>query len=175
MSPARVTAPATGSIRTLGPGAGELIWFNGALVNLKTPAEWSDGALVMAEIAMPQGRATGLHTDPSHETFYVLEGELLFHLDGEEHRAPVGEVVSIPRGVPHAFIAMSEVARFLYVNTPGTHDRLFRGGGVPATDTDFASAPPPDHERTLAAANEVGTEFLGPPPFSDELVRLTSG
>lgn len=110
----------------------------------------------------------------SDETFYVVDGELLSHLDGEEHRAGVGATVSIRRGVPHAFIAVSEVARFLYVNTPGDHDRMFRAGGFPATDRDFASAPPPDHERTLAAIKEVG-EFLGPPPFPEETVRLTSG
>ena len=175
MSSAPSLAPSASPTRTLAPGEGEAIWFNGALVSIKSPGEWSDGALVLAEIAMPKGRATGLHTDPSHETFYMLEGELLFHLDGEEHRAGVGETVSIRRGVPHAFIAVSETARFLYINTPGTHDRLFRAGGSPATARDFASAPPPDHERTLAAAKEMGTEFLGPPPFPEELVRQTSG
>lgn len=175
MSSAVPIAPSSSPIRTLSADDGEAIWFNGALVNLKSPADWSDGALVFAEIALPKGRATGLHTDPSHETFYVLEGELLFHLDGEEHRAGVGETVSIRRGVPHAFTAVSETARFLYINTPGTHDRLFREGGFPATSRDFANAPPPDHERTLAAAKNVGTEFLGPPPFPEELVFQTSG
>jgi quercetin dioxygenase-like cupin family protein len=170
------TTQASGSpIRTIARGEGEAIWLNGALVNLKSAGEWSDGRFVFAEIALPRGRATGLHIDPTDETFYVLEGEVLFHLDGEEYRAGAGETVQIRRGVPHAFTAVTETARFLYFNVPGTHDRLFRDGGVHATDFDFATAPQPDHERTLAAAKATGVEFIGPPPFPDELVLQTSG
>jgi mannose-6-phosphate isomerase-like protein (cupin superfamily) len=171
------TAATTASIpiRTIAPDEGELIWFNAALVNLKQDRDWSEGRFVFAEITLPRGRATGLHTDPSDETFYVLDGEILFHLDGDEHRAGRGTTVSIRRGVPHAFVAVSETARFLYFNTPGTHDRLFREGGVPAATRDFADTPPPDHERTVAAADAVGSVFLGPPPFPEELVVHTSG
>lgn len=175
MSSAAASVSSRSRFDTLGAGEGEMIWFNGALVSLKSAAEWSDGRFVFAEITLPRGRATGLHIDPSDETFYVLKGEILFHLDGEEHRAGEGETVKISRGVPHAFTALTEMARFLYVNVPGTHDRLFREGGVPATDRDFASAPPPDHERTLAAAKRIGVEFIGPPPFTEELVLQTSG
>jgi quercetin dioxygenase-like cupin family protein len=175
MSHAAQTVSSRRPVRTIAPGQGEPIWFNGALVSLKSAGEWSDGGFVFAEIALPKGRATGLHTDPSDETFYVLEGEMLFHLDGEEHRAGAGETVQVRRAVPHAFTALTETARFLYFNVPGTHDRLFREGGFPATDRDLANAPPPDHERTLAAAKAVGVEFIGPPPFPEELVLQTSG
>jgi quercetin dioxygenase-like cupin family protein len=156
-------------------GEGEAIWFNGAHVTIKSPGEWSQGAFSLAELAMPKGRATALHTDPSEETIYVLEGELLFHIDGQDRRASAGELVAIRRGVPHAFLAVSEIARFLVLNTPGTHDRFFRAGGRPATDRNFESAPPPDRERTLAAAKEIGVELLGPAPFPEGSVRLQSG
>ncbi len=152
---------------------GEAIWFNGALMNVKSAGEWSDDAFSLMEVAMERGRATGLHADPSHETFYVLEGELLFHIDGEERRGSAGDTIGIRRGVPHAFIAVSELARFLVLNTPGGHDRFFRAGGHPATDRDFASAPPPDLERTRAAAERFGVQLLGPAPFDH--VRLQSG
>ena len=175
MSTAASTVSSGSPVRTIAPGEGEPIWFNGALVSLKSAGEWSDGRFVFAEIALPRGRATGLHTDPSDETFYVLEGEILFHLDGEEHQAGAGETVQIRRGVPHAFTALTETARFLYFNVPGTHDHLFREGGFPATDRDFATAPPPDHERTLAAAKAIGVDFIGPPPFSEDLALQTSG
>src|SRR4051794_30671982 len=154
---------------------GEAIWFNGALIRVKSPGAWSDGAFSLVEVAMPQGRATGLHVDPSHETFHILDGDLLFHLDGEERRATAGATVAIRRGVPHAFLAVSPVARFLVLNTPGTHDAFFRDGGVPATSTDLEDAPPPDLERTAASAARHGVDFLGPPPFDAASVRLRSG
>lgn len=162
-----------GQVNAVGAGAGEAIWFNGGLVKVKAPGKWSDDAFSLCEIRLPGGRATGLHTDSSHETFYVLEGELLFHVDGEEHHASVGDTVGVRRGVPHAFVVRSESARFLVLNTPGTHDRFFRAGGHPASGDDLADAPPPDLERTMAAAQPYGVDFLGPPPFSD--VRLQSG
>ncbi|MDP9227737.1 MAG: cupin domain-containing protein [Actinomycetota bacterium] len=164
-----------GKARFARPQEGETLWFNGALVTIRIPGAWSGDAFSLAELVMPKGRATALHSDPSDETIHLLEGELLFHVDGEDRRAGVNETVAIRRGVPHAFLAVSETARFLCLNTPGTHDRFFRAAGVPATDRDFANAPPPDYERTAAAAKEAGVELLGPPPFPEGSVRLMSG
>jgi quercetin dioxygenase-like cupin family protein len=154
---------------------GEAIWFNGALVTVKVPGEWSDDAFSLVEVTSTEGRATGLHTDPSHETFYVLEGELLFHVDGDEQAAGPGDTVAVRQGVPHAFMVVSETARFLVQNTPGTHDRFFRDGGVPANERDLSAAPPPDLERTMASAERHGVRFLGPPPFDTDAVRQRSG
>ena len=163
------------ALHTVAPFEGDAIWFNGALQNVKLPGEWSDDAISVVEVTSTQGRATALHTDPSHETFYILEGALLFHVDGEEHPAQAGETVAIRRGVAHAFLIVSETARFLVMNTPGTQERFFRAGGEPALDRDFASAPPPNHERTVAAADEYGVKFLGPPPFPADSLLQTSG
>jgi quercetin dioxygenase-like cupin family protein len=161
--------------RVVAPLEGEALWFNGALQNIKVPGDWSDDAFSLVEVVSTQGRATGLHTDPSHETFYVLEGEMRFHVAGEEHRAVAGQTVAIPGGVPHAFLIVSETARCLVLNTPGGHDRFFREGGAPASDRDLATAPPPDHARTMAAAEAHGVTFLGPPPFDPAAVRQVSG
>jgi quercetin dioxygenase-like cupin family protein len=155
--------------------AGETLWFNGALQDVKLRGDWSDDALSLVEVTSTRGRATGLHADPSHETFYVLEGELLFHVDGEDLRAPAGQTVAIRRGVPHAFVVVSETARFLVMNAPGTQDRFFRAGGEPAVSRDFADAPAPDHQRTMAAAADHGVTLLGPPPFAADVVSSTSG
>jgi quercetin dioxygenase-like cupin family protein len=170
-SPASTSTP----FHAVAPRDGETIWFNGALQDIKLRGEWSDDALSLVEVTSTRGRATGLHTDPSHETFYVLEGELLFHVDGAEQRAPAGATVAIRRGVPHAFLVVSETARFLVMNAPGTQERFFRAGGEPAQTRDLADAPQPDHARTMAAAQEHGVTFLGPPPFAGGSVRTTSG
>ena len=161
------------SLNHVPASSGETNWFNAALMEIKSPAEWSDDAFSLVEVTMERGRAVALHTDPSHETFYVLEGELLFHVDGEERSARAGDTIGVRRGVRHAFIAVSDPARFLVLNTPGGHDRFFRAGGFPATDRNFATAPPPDLERTRAAAERYGVQLLGPAPFDE--VRVQSG
>lgn len=157
------------------PGDGESLWFNGALQDVKLPGAWTDEAMSLVEVTSTAGRATGLHTDPSHETFYVLEGELLFHVAGAEHHAGPGATVAIRRGVPHAFLVLSPTARFLVMNAPGTQDAFFRDGGEPATHRDLAAAPEPDRARTMAAAAAHGIAFLGPPPFAPDAVRTLSG
>ena len=154
------------SSRTVAAGEGETLWFGGAHQTIKCPGEWSDEKFSLVEVAAPRGRATPLHRDPSDETFYVLAGELLFHLDGEECTAGVGDTLAVRRGVPHAFIVTSEIARFLVLNTPGTHDRYFRDGGDTADDASFATAPAPDLEKIEASNRKHGVEVLGPPPFS---------
>ncbi|MBA2637281.1 MAG: cupin domain-containing protein [Solirubrobacterales bacterium] len=163
------------TVQVVSPLEGDAIWFNGALQNVKLSGAWSDDAFSLVEVSSTEGRATGLHTDPSHETFYVLEGTLLFHVDGEEHRAEAGATVAIRRGVPHAFLVLSATARFLVLNTPGTQERFFRAGGHVASTRDFADAPHPDLERTMAAAHQHGVAFLGPPPFARDAVQQASG
>src|SRR5882757_7740158 len=94
-----MSTPDVGSAaRTVAAFEGDAIWFNGALQNIKVPGAWSDDAFSLVEVISTEGRATGLHTDPSHETFYVLEGVLRFHVDGEEHLAEAGQAVAIRRG-----------------------------------------------------------------------------
>jgi quercetin dioxygenase-like cupin family protein len=160
------TVPET-PYRSLAAGEGETLWFAGAHQTVKHPGDWSDGKFSLVEVSVPRGRATPLHRDPSDEMFYVLDGELLFHVEGAEHRAGARDVVSVPSGVAHAFVATSEVARFLVLNTPGTHDSYFRDGGEPATHSDFGASPDPDYERMEASNRKHGIEILGPPPFTD--------
>ena len=51
----------------------------------KATAEETGGAFLLFEDVMEQGKMTPLHTHPeADETMYVLEGEILMHLDGAE-------------------------------------------------------------------------------------------
>jgi quercetin dioxygenase-like cupin family protein len=170
-----MSTPSTSPALTVSALGGTALWFNGARQDVKVPGAWSDDAFSLVEVTSTAGRATGLHTDPSHETFYILDGMMLFHVDGVERAAGAGETVAIRRGVPHAFVVVSETARFLVINAPGGQDRFFQAGGEPAASRDFASAPAPDHARTMAAAEAHGVTFLGPPPFTRASVHTTGG
>lgn len=110
---------------------------------------------------------TPLHVHPDHdETFYVIEGELLLHIDGVEFAAGPGAIAMAPRGIAHAFLVTSEQARFLAFVTPGGGvEDFMREAGDPASDR---VAPPPglDIERLVAAGKRTGAmKVLGPPPF----------
>jgi quercetin dioxygenase-like cupin family protein len=152
----------------LGDTDGELLWFGGGLLTLKVTSRQSGGRLFLLEDVAYRGKTTPLHLHPDEdETFYVLEGELLLHIDGEEHTAGVGAVAFIPRGTPHAFIVTSEQARWLGFVTPGPSIEAFmRDAGDPAPGR---VAPPPkvDIARIKAAGERSGAmQVLGPPPFA---------
>jgi quercetin dioxygenase-like cupin family protein len=146
---------------------GESIWFGGGLVTFKVTSEQSGGALCLIEHAASQGKRTPLHLHPDHdEAVYVLEGELLFNIDGIEHTAGPGAVVWVPRGTPHAMLVTSEIARSVWTISPGgSMEAFFRQAG----DVALSRTLPPaeiDIVRLSTVGEATGAmKTLGPPPF----------
>jgi hypothetical protein len=68
------------------------------------------------------------HYHANHaDSFYVLEGELEFQIDGRTVRAKAGTLVVAPRGAVHAFpVAIGARARFLNLHTPGGFEVFLR-------------------------------------------------
>jgi quercetin dioxygenase-like cupin family protein len=149
-------------------GEGEKLWFYGGGIHtwLATSAE-TGGAFLLFDDVMTRGKTTPLHSHPQvDETLYVLEGEILVHVDGREQRLGIGSMAMVPRGVPHAFLVTSESARLLTLETPGSSEAFYRGASEPLTPTLEATAPV-DFERVrTSAARNGGIEILGPPPFA---------
>jgi len=148
-------------------GQGERLWFYGGGLHIwKATASETGGAFLLFEDVMSRGKTTPLHTHPQvDETLYVLEGEVLLHIDGAEQRVGLGGVALAPRGVPHAFLVTSETARILFLETPGSSEAFYRGASEPATP-DLEISAPVDFARVRASADRNGgIEILGPPPF----------
>ena len=147
--------------------AGESLWFGGGLVTLKVTSEQSGGRLCLIEHAATQGKRTPLHLHADHdEIAYILEGELLLHIDGVERMAGPGAVVWIPRGTPHAFVVTSALARSLWAVTPGdAMEAFYRQAGDVAPNR---TLPPPEIDIARLRTVGEGTgamKTLGPPPF----------
>ncbi len=149
-------------------GDGEKLWFYGGGVHtwLATNAE-TGGAFLLFDDIMTIGKTTPMHSHPEvDETLYVLEGEILVHVDGCEQKLGRGSLAMVPRGVPHAFLVTSESARLLTLETPGSSEAFYRGASEPLTPNLEATAPV-DFDRVRAsAARNGGIEILGPPPFA---------
>jgi quercetin dioxygenase-like cupin family protein len=144
---------------------GERRWFFGGGEHLwKVHADETDGAFFLFEDRMQQGKMTPLHSHPeSDETMYLLEGEILMHLDGHEHRVGAGGTVVAPRRLPHAFMVLSPIARMLCLHTPGSCEAFYREASEPG-HSDASGAV--DFERVRASAERNGgIQLLGPPPF----------
>lgn len=149
-----------------GQGTGERRWFCGGGTHtwLATSAE-TGGAFLLFEDDLDQGKVTPLHQHPdADETFYVLEGSLAVHIDGQTHPLAAGGIAVVRRGVPHAFMVTSARARMLCLQTPGSGVDFYRLASDPAVDGAVPTAVDFARVREAAAATNA-IEILGPPPF----------
>jgi quercetin dioxygenase-like cupin family protein len=147
---------------------GDRRWFFGGGVHTwKATAEETGGAFLLFEDCMDKGKMTPLHSHPeSDETMYVLEGEILMHIDGDEHHVAAGGLAVAPRGVPHAFLVLSEQVRLLCLHTPGCCQAFYWDASEPLTDG-YPLPGAVDFARVAASAqHNSGIELLGPPPFA---------
>jgi quercetin dioxygenase-like cupin family protein len=164
MRSADSSAPMLGSPLVRSGAECERRWFYGGGMHiwLVRPDE-VDGAFMMFEDEMEQGKMTPLHTHPSDESMYVLEGEIVMHLDGTDHHIAQGGIAVAPRGLPHAFHVVSPVARLLTLHTPGVCEAFYLDASTPLTpEVDRVV----DFDRVRASARRNGgIDLLGPPPF----------
>src|SRR5215475_4683896 len=87
----------------LPPGGGQGYDWSRDHTFVKVSAADSGGAFALMEDNLKPGFALGLHLHRQHaETFYILEGNVDFHLDGDWLTAPAGSTVHIPPGIAHA-------------------------------------------------------------------------
>jgi quercetin dioxygenase-like cupin family protein len=127
---------------------------------VKVAAEDSEETLAFFHLVAPpmSGPPRHVHTRED-ELFYVLEGELVFELDGERHTVSAGDTVYLRRGVVHTYQNFTTSnARLLIATVPGMFSRFFvelsaatPAGGLPALD------------RLDALATKYGVTTLGPP------------
>ncbi len=149
-------------------GEGELMWFaGGGAFTWKATSEETGGAFLLMDDRMEQGKVTPNHRHPSHdEAIYVLEGELLVDVEGEQQPVGAGGFFFAPRGVAHAFMVTSETAHILSLQTPGTGESFYREAGETALTAEDA-ARPADWARLRAVAERSEfIELLGPAPFA---------
>jgi len=81
----------------------------------------------MFDWTMPAGFSTGLHVHRvQEETFYVLEGECEWQVDGQLVSATPGTYLFLPPGVPHNIRNVGDKpARVLMTVSPPGHERYF--------------------------------------------------
>lgn len=64
------------------------------------------------------------HTHPHEQVTYVVEGEVLFFVDGQSTHLKPGDMVAVPSGVPHCIQTLTSYARLLDAFTPVREDFL---------------------------------------------------
>jgi uncharacterized cupin superfamily protein len=87
------------------PGGGREIAFGPNRLHVKIDAVTGSRDLMVLESSFPPGAGSGLrHVHQTfEEAFWVLEGEIEYHVGETRVRAKAGSCVYIPAGVPHSF------------------------------------------------------------------------
>jgi hypothetical protein len=104
------------------------------------------------------------------EAWYVLNGQMTFHVGEDVLVATSGSFAFAPRGIPHAFTVDVEPTRVLVLAAPAGFEGFALELGEQATD----DVPPvglklPGPEILGPVAERYGIEIVGPP------MRLPAG
>ncbi len=88
-------------------------------------SEETGGHVSVTEIVVPpQSAGPPLHTHGFDEAFYVLEGELIFQVEGALVTKGAGELSFAPRGAAHTLANHSDApARYVLVCPPAGFER----------------------------------------------------
>lgn len=142
------------------PGEGTNYEWENDHTFVKVGAEHTGGAYTLMEDNLKASFALGLHKHETHaETFYFLEGEVDFYVDGDWIKATRGTLIHVPPSVPHACrTAGGQPAKMLMIYQPSGFD-LFLAEMADMTEADFAD------EAKMAALNaKYDIVPLGPVP-----------
>ncbi len=127
-------------------------------LDVKVSGMDTGGRLAMIEQSgqSPNG-GPPLHRHPEQdEIFHGLEGRYRFEVGGQQLELGPGDVIYAPRGVAHAFIQVTEVARMMLVYQPaGLIEDFFRA------TAQWTSPPTREEVARIFAAH--GMTVVGPP------------
>lgn len=142
--------------------------FLGTATVLRATAENTRGAFGLVEHpAIQPGLASPYHVHHREdESFYMIEGEAAFVIDGKWIKAGPGTFLFGPREIPHGFkIVGTSPARMLILATPGGFEHFVEELSQPMT----AQPGPPDMAKLTAVAAKYEIDVLGPLPEEDAL------
>lgn len=161
-----MTSQTTPRAYRLGQDEGEALWFLGNLATVKVSGQESRGHVTVVEVVNPPSFAPPLHRHlEEDEVFYIVSGTARFRCGGEELHAAAGDVVFLPVGLPHTFIAgPDEPLRALQITTPSGFESFAAAVGEPARERRLPDPGPIDPAALSHAAAAHAIEILGPPP-----------
>ena len=143
----------------LQPGEGRSIDLGGFSMCVKASDDDTNSLFTLLEAEEPPEFGPPLHIHHGiAEAFYVLEGEYIIFLDGNEIRCPTGSFIFIPAGRLHGFRVGDGASRKLNLYLPasmvGYFDEL----------SDAMKKGEADPERLSDIATRYSLEVIGPVP-----------
>lgn len=141
-------------------------WFMGQLINVLVTNEQTLGQFSLTEFTMQPGTEPPVHKhEREDEMLYVKEGQIRFTLGDKVIDAGPGQVVFLPRMIPHGYQIMTPSATALVYLTPGQFANFFWELSDDAPEAVLPPTPqgPPPAEflnRLVETAGCYGVQFM---------------
>lgn len=121
-----------------GPHEGEMFYAGGDRYRFLAEGTDTDSSYALIEATVPPGGGPPPHKHSREEEgFYVIQGEITVHVDGQEVVAGPGSFANLPKGSTHWFRNNTDqTAKMLIFLAPGGMEQMFRETGTPARDAD---------------------------------------
>jgi quercetin dioxygenase-like cupin family protein len=149
------------------PTAGRTIDVAGGISRFLATGEDTNGKYAMWEAIVPPGSGPPPHVQSrEEESFYVLEGEIVFQVEDQRIVGKPGTFANVPVGTLHSFKNESgKPAKMLISVAPAGLENMFIEVGRPVA---FGTVTPHlptkgDMERMLSIAPKYGVEIRLPP------------
>ncbi|RSC93477.1 cupin domain-containing protein [Tenacibaculum singaporense] len=151
---------------------GEYIGVAGDNYRIVVSGKETNGAYAVIEMLVPPGGGPIPHKHPKiHETFFIVEGELLFKTEEGQSLVKQGGFVDIPfNGGAHAFVNQTDKnCRMICTVAPAGLDDFFKEFGEPVKPNEFLPQPKltPDFMKKLDTLNEKYGQIMFPPDYLD--------
>ena len=148
------------------PAEGRTIAVVGDVYRILATGDDTDGKYAMWEAIVPPGGGPPPHVHSrEEEAFYILEGEITFHIGEERVVASAGMFANMPVGTQHSFKNESgKPAKMLISVAPAGLEKMFFEFGVPLPEGSTAALPPTKEEieKLLTIAPRYGVEIKLP-------------
>jgi quercetin dioxygenase-like cupin family protein len=134
---------------------GEKTILNGRNINdIKVSGKDTGSELTIFEYNGNEKGGPPLHIHHSQdEIFYISQGSYLFQCAEEKYSLQKGDMIFLPRGVPHAFAQLSDTGRLLYFFQP--------------------SGKMEDYFRAIGRIEGIPTQEIGAKLFQDHDMQIT--
>ena len=158
----------------------DALWFLNTRVEIVIPAASGTDRLSVIRHSAPYGDSPPLHIhDTEDEVFHVLEGNVLFSVDGKFIEVSGGDTVLAPKGVPHTYVVESRNgAKWLTLSSPGDFEEFVREASRPAISSGLPEphgAPTPEMAEQLAQMSARHNIRLVGNPLSPRTQAMATG